>query len=242
MRLRSWLWIMSALSFVLLALAATQAGVSITGSAGELALWQMIRASGLIAYLLLSIAVAMGVSVNARALDSIMRRAWVYEAHQTISLLALAFTLVHILLLFANRHVPLTVIDVLVPLASPWRAIPLALGTLSLYLIVILVLSSYARKTIGQKVWRIIHYGGFAGWVMALAHGIAAGSDTTDIWVQYFYLITGSATLLLIVFRILTSSPVRHRRTVRNTVQPSESHAKSADRQRPKSPAHYRLP
>jgi len=190
--------------------ATAQAAGVLQGTPTDIAIWEMIRASGIIAYLLLTISVFMGVAVNARALDAIMRRAWVFEAHRTVAVLALAFTTLHVLLLLVNRHVPLTIVQVLVPLAASWRAVPLALGTISLYLAAALTVSSYARSIIGQRTWRLIHYGGFAGWITALAHGITAGSDTAMPWVQYFYLSTGAAAAFLITFRLLAPSRSPH--------------------------------
>jgi predicted ferric reductase len=170
---------------------------------GDVIVWELIRASGLLAYALLSAAVMLGVAVRVRALDWAMRRAWVFEFHQVLSVLALAFTGLHMLLLAVNSHVPFGVTAILVPFASEWRPLGAALGTLSFYLIGLLIVSSYMRGRIGQRAWRAIHFGGFAGWVMALAHGVAAGSDTGAPWVQYMYLATAGVVLFLTLFRII---------------------------------------
>ena len=76
----------------------------------------------------------MGVSVNVRALDSLMKRAWVYEMHQFISLTSLAMIVFHLLLVVLNRHVPINLVEALVPFASGWRPLALTLGTGGLYL------------------------------------------------------------------------------------------------------------
>jgi predicted ferric reductase len=169
----------------------------------EVVVWELIRASGLLAYLFLSAAVALGIAVRVRALDWLLKRAWVFELHQVISVLALALTVTHVLLLFANNHVRFDVFSVLIPFVSPWRPLATALGILGFYLLGLLVLTSYTRSFIGQKAWRAVHFGGFAAWVMALGHGLAAGTDSGAAGVQYMYLATGTLVVMLIAFRVL---------------------------------------
>jgi predicted ferric reductase len=170
-----------------------------------MAIWEMIRASGLMAYGLLSLAVIFGVGVRVRAFDWLMKRAWVFEAHQVLSVLAFAFSVAHVALLFANQHVRFNVVDVMLPFASAWKPLPTAMGVLAMYLLALLVATSLARGAIGERTWRLVHYGGFLAWLLALAHGVFAGHDSTVAWVQYAYLATGAAVLLLIIVRVLES-------------------------------------
>ncbi len=174
------------------------------------AIWELIRASGISTLVLLTLAVSMGISVNVRALDSVVKRAWVNEAHQFVSLLALAFMLFHLSLVVVNRHVPISLGESLIPLSATWRPVALALGTMSLYLSSLLVLSSYFKPLIGHRAWRLIHYAGFAGWGLAMAHGLIAGSDSGVVWMQYLYLSAFAAVMFLTAFRVL--APTRSAR------------------------------
>ena len=168
--------------------------------------WELIRSTGITAVVLLTVAVAMGISVNVRALDGFMKRAWVNEAHGFISLLSLAMMLFHLGLVVANRHVPISLAEALVPGFAGWRPAALALGTGALYLSVVLILSSYLKRAIGHRTWRAIHYGGFLGWGAAMLHGVTAGSDTGVVWVQYVYLASFGTVLFLTAFRVLAPS------------------------------------
>jgi predicted ferric reductase len=80
------------------------------------------------------------------------------------------------------------------------------MGIGTLYLTATLVVSTYLRSYIGQKMWRTIHFGGFAAWFMALAHGLSAGSDTDLVWIQYLYLVTAALVTLVLIFRIIAPS------------------------------------
>ncbi len=69
---RSWpLWV------ALLALipAAAQAASASISPSLDFRIWEMIRASGLIAYALLSVSVIVGIAVRVRGLDWLMKRA-----------------------------------------------------------------------------------------------------------------------------------------------------------------------
>lgn len=171
-------------------------------------IWELIRSSGITAVMLLTVAVAMGISVNVRALDGFMKRAWVNEAHGFLSILSLAMMTLHLTLVVVNRHVPISLAEALIPGLAGWRPAALGLGTGALYLSGVLVLSSSFKHAIGHKTWRLIHYGGFLGWVAAMLHGVTAGSDTEAIWVQYVYLASFGAILFLTAFRVLAPSRV----------------------------------
>jgi predicted ferric reductase len=160
----------------------------------DMAVWEMIRATGLVAYVLLTVSVAVGIAVKLRSLDWLMRRSWVLEVHQTSSVLAVAFTAGHMLILLLGRHVQFTIVSILVPFVSSWNPVWVAAGIFSMYLAVILTGTSYLRSRVGWRAWRAIHYSGFACWTLALGHSIFAGSDTSAPAVQYLYL--GSAALV----------------------------------------------
>ena len=199
------------LAIVLFALipAAAQAADGSTSPTLDFRIWEMIRASGIIAYVLLSVSVFVGIGVRVRALDWLMKRSWVLEGHQTLSVLALVFTGAHIGFTLLNRHVPFTVFQVLVPFSGGWRPVAIALGIVGFWLLVLLTISSWLRPVVGQKAWRAIHYSGFACWVMALGHGVFSGTDTGAAWAQWMYLITAALVILLIAFRVLTAGSQR---------------------------------
>lgn len=197
------LWPLWVALLALIPAAAQAASASISPSL-DFRIWEMIRASGLIAYVLLSVSMIVGIAVRIRALDWLMKRAWVLEGHQTLSVLALVFTGGHMVFTLMNHYLPFTVLQILIPFASGWRPVAMALGIVGFYLLAVLTLSSWLRPVIGQKTWRTIHYSGFACWVAALAHGVFSGSDTSVAWVQWMYLVSAAAVGLLIIFRVLT--------------------------------------
>lgn len=175
----------------------------------SLFVWELIRGSGLTAFVLLSISILMGIAIRVRALDFLMGRGWVNELHQTISVLSLIFVVFHVALVLLHDYVPFSLVEVLVPFASDWKPGAAALGTISLYLLVLLIGSSWLRPNIGFKTWRAIHFAGFLAWPIAMLHGVTAGSDSGEAWVQYLYLGTGALFAFLVTLRVMTPQPSR---------------------------------
>jgi len=173
----------------------------------ELVLWEFIRAFGVLAYLLLSAAVVMGMGVKSRLLEPLLKRPWAYELHQTLSLGALITVVVHAVLTLGNSHVPFGVADVLIPFLSGWRPLAVALGIAAMYLVALVVVSTAMKARVGQRAWRAMHYSSFLAWAFALLHGVAAGSDSGLMWVRLIYLLSAAVVAFVLTYRILLPLP-----------------------------------
>jgi sulfoxide reductase heme-binding subunit YedZ len=170
---------------------------------GDMLIWEGIRAAGLLSYALLSLSVVLGIGIKTRAFDALLRRGWVNEFHQSLSVASLALLATHIVLVLFNGHVRFGLADVFVPFYASWEYLATALGVLAMYTTALLVLSSWARPIIGQKTWRSIHYGSFLGWLAALGHSIFAGTDSGVDWVFFLYLGSAAAVAFMLAYRVL---------------------------------------
>ena len=175
----------------------------------DLLIWEGIRAAGLLAFALLSLGVALGLATRTRAFDALLRRGWVNELHQSLSVASLAAVAGHVAFILLNTHEPFRLSAVFVPFASAWQPLAVTLGVVSMYLATLLVASSWLRPRIGQKAWRAIHYAGFGAWGLALAHGLTAGSDTQATWVIWLYASSAVAVGLLLACRVLGNAQTK---------------------------------
>jgi predicted ferric reductase len=82
----------------------------------------------------------------------------------------------------------------------------MALGILALALLCLVVGSFYARRLIGYRTWRVMHYVTFVVFITATAHGIGAGSDSSTTWASCMYAACGLVAFNLTVYRILKGS------------------------------------
>ena len=145
-------------------------------------LWFATRGAGAVSQLMLTASVVFGLVTVTRFAHPEWPRFFNYEMHRRISLLSIVFLAVHILAAVFDPFTKLGLAAAIVPLASTYRPIQVALGVIALYLFVALILTSVLRKHIGQRTWRLVHWTSYAMWPLAMAHGITAGTDGTAMW------------------------------------------------------------
>ena len=173
------------------------------------AMWYITRAAGLMSYLLLWLSTVWGLAVSNKILDPVLHRAFTYDFHQFLSLLAIGFVILHIVVLLADQYLPFSVAQILVPFAAPYRPVWVGLGTIGLYLILLVSITFYIRKWIGQKTFRLIHLLSYLAFIGAALHGLFAGTDSPLPTVQMMYLVTSLSVVFLTVYRIVTSKLVQ---------------------------------
>jgi predicted ferric reductase len=166
------------------------------------AFWYISRAAALTAYLLLTATVCLGLLVRTRMLEWLAARWRWFDLHQFTSLLALGFVLLHVFSLLGDTFIGFSLDQLLIPFGSPYRPLEVAAGVIALYLLLLVTASSYAQRLIGHRTWRALHYASFAVFALALAHGIFAGSDSSQPWASGLYWISGLVVAVLTVWRI----------------------------------------
>jgi predicted ferric reductase len=186
------------------------------------AFWFLSRASALVAYLLLWLSMCLGMMITNK-----LARLWpggpvAFDLHQHTSLLGVAFALFHGLILLGDQYIHTNLLHTVIPFGmKEYQPFWVGLGQLGFYLMVIVSFSFYVRKQITPRIWRLIHYLSFASFLMALAHGITSGSDTSAAWTQGMYWFTGGSFLFLFVFRLLGRlvKPTAARQTTLGTAE-----------------------
>jgi predicted ferric reductase len=175
----------------------------VASGAGSTTVWYVIRGTGIIAFLLLTLSVMLGLLITNRVLPSGRPRVDLYEMHIFVALLALAFTTVHGLALLLDQFIGFSVVQILVPFSSAYRPFAVALGILSFYVAGLVYVSFWARRFIGYRAWRALHFASFLAFIMALLHGVPSGSDTHAWWAISQYAVAALAVAGLTVRRLL---------------------------------------
>ncbi len=179
-------------------------GQSLTGTNPQ-GYWYLARAAGLVAYLLLWLSVAFGLIITNK-----FARLWpggptAFDLHQFTSLLALAFTVFHGLVLLGDQYINFSLVQLLIPFSDTYRPFWVGLGQLAFYLAIPVAFSFYARKSLGYKTWRLLHYGSFAVYFLVTLHGLFSGTDSTTLSALAMYGMTALTTVALIVYRVFAS-------------------------------------
>ncbi len=115
---------------------------------------------------------------------------------------------------WVDRTVPFTAVEVLIPMAVPYRPLSVASGQVALGLLVLVLLSTYAKRRIGTGAWRRIHRVAFVAWAAATVHAIMAGSDTGIDAVALMYISSAAVVLGLTTTRIVAAIAARRADTI----------------------------
>jgi hypothetical protein len=144
--------------------------------------WDIARAGGFLAYILLTLSVALGLALTMQWQTPRWPRLINNELHNFVTLLATVFVVVHILAVWIDPFTSFGLNEVLIPFVSHYRPIWMALGIIALYLGIAIGISTLLRPYIGYKVWRGLHVLTIVIFALVLVHGIATGSDTRTWW------------------------------------------------------------
>jgi sulfoxide reductase heme-binding subunit YedZ len=167
-------------------------------------LWYLTRGSGLMALVLLTASVVLGVSQIGRLSAPSMPRFVVAGLHRNVSLLAVVFLGIHIATAVADPFAPISAVDSVVPFVGSYRPVWLGLGAVATDLLLALVLTSLLRYRIGYRAWRALHWAAYACWPVAVWHGLGTGSDSRVGWVQAIYVACSAAVLVSLGWRLTT--------------------------------------
>jgi sulfoxide reductase heme-binding subunit YedZ len=164
--------------------------------------WYTARAAGVVAYALLTSGVLLGVLLGGRARLPRWPTFAVTDVHRFVALLTGVFVALHVYALLLDRYVHTSLVAVLVPGASAYRPLWVALGTVALELLAAVGISNLLRKRLGHARWRRIHYLTFAVWAAATAHGIGAGTDAGAGWLRLLYVVAIGSVAAAVAWRV----------------------------------------
>ncbi len=168
-------------------------------------IWFVSRAAGIVAFLLLWLSTAWGVSLSSKGVGGLVSAPLAYALHNVTSWLALGFATVHALALLGDQVVPFTLGGILIPFRADYQTLVTGIGTLSLYIGILVSVTFYWKKRIGYRAWRVIHMLSYGMFVMVTAHSIILGTDTKSMLMQAVYIVAGGSVLFLTLFRIFSS-------------------------------------
>jgi len=163
--------------------------------------WYAARAAGIVAYLLLTVVVLIGLTLSGQ----LRRRDWprfaVTDVHRFGGLLVAVFVSIHVLTIALDSYTPFSLSQLLVPLRSDYRPLWTALGIVAAELLVALAVTNALRTRIPYLWWRRIHILNVVVWGAATVHGIGAGTDSRSVWMVLTYIVAVSSVLAGIVWR-----------------------------------------
>ena len=174
--------------------------------------WLLARASGLTAYVLLTLSILAGLVVKSRPFGRTVKTASVTDVHRSLAFLGLGMLALHAIALVLDRTVHMPVAALFVPFLSSYRPTAVAFGVLTAELMALITVSFSLRRWIGTRNWRRLHWATYLVFVMGTVHGLTAGTDTSRPWALGLYLGAVGAVGFATAWRAL-SRPTRTRTT-----------------------------
>jgi predicted ferric reductase len=198
--------------------------VALLGVLNSKLAWYTARASGLVAWAVVTLSILWGLALSTRLVRRRGIPAWLLDLHRFLGTLSVVFVAVHIVALWADTFVYFGPQELFVPFASAWRPGAVAWGIAATYLLIAIQLTSWLMKKLPRKLWHSVHLTSFAMFVFATVHGFTSGADNKNLAVQWVALTGGLLVFLLVSFRLL--APRRAARTAaaakRSTPRPDE--------------------
>lgn len=179
--------------------------------------WLVSRASGIVALVLISLSVVMGLAMATKVLRRPPVKRGVARLHEQVALVALVAIVLHGVSLLGDQWLKPGWRGIAVPFAISYRPSFTGLGIIAGYLAALLGPSFYLRKRIGARRWRKLHRATVAVWVLGVIHTLGAGSDGSQLWLQFIVLAPGVPIVYLLVLRLLPGDT----RTARHSNRPA---------------------
>jgi methionine sulfoxide reductase heme-binding subunit len=171
-------------------------------------LWYSTRATGIVALVLLTGTVMLGVVGTARAASPRWPRLITAGLHRNLALTSLALVGVHVLTTVLDPFASISLAGAFIPFSSPYRPLWLSMGAVAFDLLLAVLVTSLLRDRISHRVWRAVHLLVYLSWPVALWHGLGTGTDTRLWWVLAVDVVCVAAVGWAVWWRLsLTSSP-----------------------------------
>lgn len=145
----------------------------------ELRQWLAARSTGVVAYVLLTFQVVLGLVLSHptnRATWNLSKR--IFPWHDHLWVFVMAFTAAHIITLVADPRSGVSLIGAFVPGMAQYRSSPVAIGTLAMYAFIVTAISARWTKLLPPGAWLSLHRLALVIFLLAWMHGLLAGTDS----------------------------------------------------------------
>jgi predicted ferric reductase len=163
----------------------------------EMRVWMAARATGIVALVLLASLVVLGILLSHPEQSRWKQAKRIFPWHESLWVFVVAFLAVHVVSLVVDRYAGVGVLGALVPGTSEYRSVPVALGVVAMYALLITVLTARFTSILPSGLWLRLHRLSAVVLGFAWSHGVLAGTDTAALRPLYWGIavaVVGAAT------------------------------------------------
>jgi methionine sulfoxide reductase heme-binding subunit len=187
--------------------------VIVAAGSGPSPLWFATRATGLVALMLLTVSIVLGILVTVRFTGSRWPRFLTVGLHRNLALLVIVFVVLHVVTTVLDTYTSIGLLDAVIPFLSNYRPFWLGLGAVAFDLLLAVTITSVIRVQVGHRLWRVTHWATYACWPIAVIHGLGTGTDPRTHWV--LMLTMGCVLVVLSAFTLRLAAGWPERGTLR---------------------------
>jgi predicted ferric reductase len=97
-----------------------------------------------------------------------------FTFHNWLGYIGLATAFTHPMILLLSSTAGFRLFDIFVPIWSPTQPFPNTLGAIALYLVALVVVTSYLRRLYAHHTWKLLHYTAYGAAAVFYVHGTLA--------------------------------------------------------------------
>jgi ferredoxin-NADP reductase len=196
--------------------------------------WYVTRASSIIAWVLLTGSVVLGILLSTRVMRKIDNPAWLQDLHRYISGLALIFVGLHMVSLMLDDFVHFSLAELLIPGATAGssvssvqaKTLAVTLGVLAFYLMAAVQVTSWFMNKLPRRFWKGVHYSAYAALVLVTFHAAFTGTDVSQLWYKTLSIVLIAAAAGAILVRVIVGKKTRPARpNMADAASPSSASA-----------------
>jgi predicted ferric reductase len=114
------------------------------------------------------------------------RRINYFRLHNISGYVALSLAIVHPIVLLFDKSAKFRVIDLLYPVHSPSQPLENTIGAAALYIVAIVVVTSYLRIRLGRRLWKSFHFTVYIAAAALLWHSVFTDPALKNSPVDWF--------------------------------------------------------
>lgn len=143
----------------------------------QLLIWILARATGLAAYAALCLSILSGVALRTSVLDFLATNRALRALHDFTTWIWIPLGGAHVATLLLDKTAYIRPTDIVVPFQMSYGSLAIGLGTVSFDLVVLIVITSWLRRRMNDRVWRWIHRASYLAFVALFFHAYLSGTD-----------------------------------------------------------------
>ena len=166
--------------------------------------WYAARAGGVVAYVLITAVVLLGLQMSSRRKLPLWPRIAIEDVHRFVAFAAGAFVVIHIVAIAIDSYLPFSIQSLVVPFIAKYRPAWVGIGIVAAELMLAVAIANRLRgRVLSYAAWRKTHYATFAVWGGATVHGIGSGTDRSSVWLIALIVVSAGAVAAMTAWRIV---------------------------------------